>query len=188
MSTTHGQCAKCGDTMPYTAIVCAGCGSRLPWAQAAQTSKNIGNSNPPLRQPTNLLAHLGQITKPLSTNTTNTQPTSQGGARCLHCGNWNSLTDDICTHCGNALPVHSPQTPHYQRFSAQQGTVPTVHVNQAGGCASGVGQGFGAGIGCCCLFPFAIVFLLMILGGRGCAPDTSTQPVDQQPATTGFPR
>lgn len=37
LDTPKGQCARCGDFNPYTAIVCASCNSRLPWADAVNS-------------------------------------------------------------------------------------------------------------------------------------------------------
>jgi hypothetical protein len=34
MAVITGKCHRCGDDNPYTNIVCSGCGSRLPWADA----------------------------------------------------------------------------------------------------------------------------------------------------------
>jgi len=64
MAANSGQCDKCGDTASYADIVCAGCGSRLPWAHASQTARHIGNA--PTAPPTQALKPLPPTPRPTS--------------------------------------------------------------------------------------------------------------------------
>ena len=121
MNATHGQCARCGDENPYTGIVCSGCGSRLPWAEASTTARRMAN-NPTALSPAQAKPVQPPVTRPVAVS----QPVPMAPQTpiqvfCSHCGS-PSGGGSFCARCGQTLAIPAAPTHPPAYLHADQGT------------------------------------------------------------------
>ena len=94
MSDTNpstGHCPRCGDANPYTAMVCTGCGSRLPWADAIHAGRQSSLTS----QQTHPLTPTQRPVVP--------SPTLPHQTHCTHCGASNTDGVSFCSSCGKSI-------------------------------------------------------------------------------------
>lgn len=86
---TEGKCPRCGDPNPPTAVVCAGCGARLPWAATAKAPAN------PVEE---VLSALGDT--PPETLASGTTAPKKAECYCEYCATAMTYAMANCPYCG----------------------------------------------------------------------------------------
>ena len=103
---TKGQCTSCGDYNPYTATICAGCGSRLPWADALSgNAKATASTHAPLS-----IANARATVNPSA-------PASQGSAASASSNRWFGSTGAVALLVVGALIGAAIVAPNFASFS-----------------------------------------------------------------------
>jgi hypothetical protein len=126
-SSSQGQCPRCGDDNPYTGIVCSGCYSRLPWADAVIRARQHRVISPSQAKPPLLSQRIRQSLN-LLVSSPQAKPPSPPLPRCCSCRNPLGFTptpgQELCPACSDVLAKQVNEERQLESATVLSGNLP----------------------------------------------------------------